>query len=570
MSVVIDIHDLYKRFGDMHALSGLDLQVREGDVHGFLGPNGSGKTTTIRILLGILQATSGHVRLLGGDPWYDAVSLHRKIAYVPGDVTLWPSLTGGDTIDLLGRMRGGIDGRRRSQLIERFDLDPTKKARTYSKGNRQKVVLISALSSRAQLLLLDEPSSGLDPLMEHVFRDCVREARDRGVTVLVSTHILSEMDALCERVTIIRSGETVESGTLESMRHLSRMTIRAELLGDPRGLDRLTAVPTPLPAGNGEGHSPIPRRGPRMTSATLYRADHCSGAPNRNPFTGTLGLLRLYMRRDRIVLPLWVMLLSLPLAPIYNDGLGAVGIWKPSLFQTMVAVAVILTVIRHTRAEEEASRSELLQSTAIGRYSNLTAAVLLAAGASITTGALAIASLLTNPVPLAGSLAFGLALAGSGLVFTAVGAFVAQLSPTARTARGIAFAMLGCAFALRAIGDAGNGRLSWLSPLGWSLQVRPFAGERWWVLLLHVTATLAMVVAAYLLLHARDLGSGLISERPHRVSRISAPRSALETQPDDPLSVTNRVTARSIPRASSSTSGAASKSAVIPNTSSST
>ena len=233
MTAVIDIRDLHKHFGHVRALDGLDLTVEEGEIHGFLGPNGAGKSTTIRVLLGVLRATSGQVRMLGRDPWADAVALHREIAYVPGDVTLWPSLTGGETIDLLARMRGGIDEAHRAELIERFDLDPTKKARTYSTGNRQKVSLISAFSSRARLLLLDEPSTGLDPLMEQVFRECVMQARDRGVTVLLSSHILAETEALCKRVTIIRAGKTVESGSLESMRHLSRTSIKAELLGDP-------------------------------------------------------------------------------------------------------------------------------------------------------------------------------------------------------------------------------------------------------------------------------------------------------------------------------------------------
>jgi len=238
----IEIDDLTKNFGSVRALDGLDLHVREGEVHGFLGPNGAGKTTTIRILLGLVKADQGTVRLLGRDPWSDAVDLHRQIAYVPGDVTLWPSLTGGETIDLLARMRGGIDEKRRDELIERFDLDPHKKARTYSKGNRQKVSLVSAFSSRARLLLLDEPSSGLDPLMEHVFQECVREASGRGTTVLLSSHILGETEALCQRITIIRAGKTVESGTLESMRHLSRTSIRAEMIGDPGDISRIKGV----------------------------------------------------------------------------------------------------------------------------------------------------------------------------------------------------------------------------------------------------------------------------------------------------------------------------------------
>jgi ABC-2 type transport system ATP-binding protein len=238
----IEIHNLTKNFGAVRALDGLELTVREGEVHGFLGPNGAGKSTTIRILLGVVKADGGTARLLGGDPWADAVELHRQIAYVPGDVTLWPNLTGGETIDLLARMRGGIDENRRAELIERFELDPHKKARTYSKGNRQKVSLISAFSSRARLLLLDEPSSGLDPLMENVFQQCVAEARDRGATVLLSSHILAETEALCERVTIIRGGRTVESGSLDSMRHLSRTSIKAELLGDPGDLTRIRGV----------------------------------------------------------------------------------------------------------------------------------------------------------------------------------------------------------------------------------------------------------------------------------------------------------------------------------------
>jgi ABC-2 type transport system ATP-binding protein len=238
----IEVHGLTKNFGAVRALDGLDLTVSEGEVHGFLGPNGAGKSTTIRVLLGLVRANSGSARLLGGDPWKDAVALHRQIAYVPGDVTLWPSLTGGETIDLLARMRGGIDDRKRTELIERFGLDPSKKARTYSKGNRQKVSLISAFASNARLLLLDEPSSGLDPLMENVFQQCVSEARDRGATVLLSSHILAETEALCQRVTIIRAGRTVESGTLESMRHLSRTSIKAEMIGDPGDISRIRGV----------------------------------------------------------------------------------------------------------------------------------------------------------------------------------------------------------------------------------------------------------------------------------------------------------------------------------------
>ncbi|MBR7831158.1 ABC transporter ATP-binding protein [Actinospica sp. MGRD01-02] len=233
MENIIEVVGLRKRFGRTVALDGLDLAVRPGEVHGFLGPNGSGKSTTLRVLLGLLRADGGEAVLLGGDPWRDAVALHRRLAYVPGDVTLWPSLSGGETIDLLGRLRGGLDAARRDELMARFELDPKKKGRAYSKGNRQKVALIAAFASDADLLLLDEPTSGLDPLMEEVFRQCVAEERDRGRSVLLSSHILAEVEALCDRVTIIRRGKTAESGTLTELRHLTRTSVEAELATAP-------------------------------------------------------------------------------------------------------------------------------------------------------------------------------------------------------------------------------------------------------------------------------------------------------------------------------------------------
>jgi ABC-2 type transport system ATP-binding protein len=242
MSDAIAVSGLVKSFGQTRALDGVDLTVGTGEVHGFLGPNGAGKSTTIRILLGLLRADSGSVSLLGGDPWHDTATLHRRLAYVPGDVTLWPNLTGGEVIDLLGRLRGGLDPQRRARLLERFDLDPTKKGRAYSKGNRQKVALVAALASEVELLILDEPTSGLDPLMEAVFRDCITEERDKGRTVLLSSHILAEVEALCDRVSIIRSGRVVDSGTLAQMRHLSRTSITAELDTAPTGLSGLVGV----------------------------------------------------------------------------------------------------------------------------------------------------------------------------------------------------------------------------------------------------------------------------------------------------------------------------------------
>ncbi|RYU12694.1 ABC transporter ATP-binding protein [Nocardioides iriomotensis] len=240
MTTAISAHDVVKTFGTTRALDGLDLEVATGEVHGFLGPNGSGKSTTIRILLGLVRADSGETTLLGGDPWRDAATLHRRVAYVPGDVSLWPNLTGGEAIDLLSRLRGGLDERRRAELLERFDLDPTKKARSYSKGNRQKVALVAALASDAELLLLDEPTSGLDPLMEATFQDCVHELRAEGRTVLLSSHILAEAEALCDRVSIIRSGRIVQTGTLAALRQLTRTTV---IVSTQQPADGLAGVP---------------------------------------------------------------------------------------------------------------------------------------------------------------------------------------------------------------------------------------------------------------------------------------------------------------------------------------
>jgi ABC-2 type transport system ATP-binding protein len=224
----ISCRRVVKSFGATTALDGLDLEVAHGEVHGFLGPNGAGKTVTIRVLLGLLRRDSGDVEVLGQDPWEHAVELHRRLAYVPGDTNLWPNLTGGEIIDLLGGLRGGLDASRRASLLERFDLDPRKKARAYSKGNRQKVALVAALASDAELLVLDEPTAGLDPLMEAVFQDHILDARAEGRTVLLSSHILAEVEKLCDRVTIIRQGRTVQHGTLAELRHLTRTTIAAQ------------------------------------------------------------------------------------------------------------------------------------------------------------------------------------------------------------------------------------------------------------------------------------------------------------------------------------------------------
>lgn len=241
-TAAVEIDGLVKTFGQTTALDRLDLTVSYGSVTGFLGPNGAGKSTTIRILLGLLRADHGTIRLLGQDPWRDAVALHRRIAYVPGDVTLWPNLTGAQAISFLGNLRGGIVESRRNQLIERFELDPHKKARTYSKGNRQKVALVAAFSTDAEIFILDEPTSGLDPLMEKAFQDCVREVADRGAAVLLSSHILAEVEKLCDTVTIIRSGRTVQSGPLAELRHLMRTKVTVRTHGGANTLQHSPAV----------------------------------------------------------------------------------------------------------------------------------------------------------------------------------------------------------------------------------------------------------------------------------------------------------------------------------------
>lgn len=242
MDAVIEVEGLVKKFGSFRALDELDMAVEPGEVHGFLGPNGSGKSTTIRILLGLIRSSGGKTLLLGRDPWRSAVDLHRRIAYVPGDVNLWPNLTGGETIDLLGSLRGGIDPKRRDELCRRFDLEVTKKAQAYSKGNRQKVALIAALATDAELFIFDEPTAGLDPLKEAVFQDCVREIRERGATVLLSSHILAQVEHLADRLTIIRSGKTVESGSLDELRKLTRTTVTAELATAPDGIEQLEGL----------------------------------------------------------------------------------------------------------------------------------------------------------------------------------------------------------------------------------------------------------------------------------------------------------------------------------------
>jgi len=239
---VIRTEGLTKIFGNVRALDGLDLTVRPGEVHGFLGPNGAGKSTTIRVLLGLMKATSGRAELFGSDPWHDAPQLHGRLAYVAGDVALWPGLTGGQCLDILGATHGRVDVRRRADLIERFELDPTKRVRDYSKGNRQKVALVAALAANAELLVLDEPTSGLDPLMERAFQRCVRDRRADGVTVLLSSHKMGEVESLADRVSLVRRGRTVTSGSLTELRRHTRTAVHAVTENEPAGLAHTDGV----------------------------------------------------------------------------------------------------------------------------------------------------------------------------------------------------------------------------------------------------------------------------------------------------------------------------------------
>ena len=237
---IVSVQNLTKRFGKLEALRGVNLEVGEGEVYGFIGPNGAGKSTATRVLLGILQASEGRALVFGKDAWRDAVEIHKRLAYVPGDVNLWPNLTGGEVIDLFTRLRRGDNRARRGELIERFDLDPSKKCRTYSKGNRQKVALVAAFASEADLYILDEPTSGLDPLMEQVFQQCVQEVKAAGKSVFLSSHILQEVERLCDRVSIIRQGQVIESGTLQELRHLTRTSITVQT---ERPIENLAARP---------------------------------------------------------------------------------------------------------------------------------------------------------------------------------------------------------------------------------------------------------------------------------------------------------------------------------------
>ena len=503
------------------------------------------------------------------------MALHRRLAYVPGDVTLWPELSGGEVIDLLGRLRGTIDPKRRASLLERFDLDPRKKARTYSKGNRQKVALIAALAADVELLVLDESTSGLDPLMEGVFRECVAEERARGRTMLLSSHILAEVEAVCDRVTIIRQGCAVETGSLAELRHLTRTMVSAVVNTLPAGIERLPGIynlavdgsqlscevdsqPAGWPdarAGNRRAAQPgLPAADARRPVPASLPGGHRAECGPMNGLSGTGRLIRLILRRDWLKLLIWVFItVAVPigvassfkelyptaaaiqayaresmatpaavgmLGLVYAQTLGGLVAWRTGLNSAiLIAPVSLLFIIRHTRTEEEAGRRELVGATAVGRSAPLTAALGVVLGADLLIGLLIAAGLAAQGLPAAGSLALGLSAASSGWVFAALAAAAAQLTTSPGPARGMALGGFGLAYVLRAVGDAASLNAqpdwaSWLSPLGWVRFTRAFAGEQWGVFALLLGLTAVLAAAAYRLSERRDLGAGLLPARP--------------------------------------------------------
>ena len=467
-AAAVEVHGLTKSFGAVQALRGLDLTVPVGQVTGFLGPNGSGKSTTIRILLGLLRADGGRATVLGGDPWADAVRLHRSIAYVPGDVTLWPNLTGGEAIDILCRLSGPLDPKRKQVMLERFDLDPTKKARAYSKGNRQKVALVAALASKAELLLLDEPTSGLDPLMEAAFTESIREVKAEGRSVLLSSHIFAEVEKLADQVTIIREGVTVESGTIAQLRHLTRSQVtvvldggarragrdagRARRCGSSTGTSRSPSTTSELPEVLAAVAALQPRslvanppsleelflrhygtelaalnRTRAMTATTQPRPPErprrSAARPAADTLAGTGTMIRLVVRRNRVRLVVWWVVLvglfayvdgvlrqtsspprqrsttsrrsatfpsikaltGLAAAPDTLGGAVWTKIWMTCALS--LAFGVVFLVTRNGRADEEVGRTELLRSRILGLHAYSTASWLVNAALCVAVGA---------------------------------------------------------------------------------------------------------------------------------------------------------------------------------------
>ena len=468
--------------------------MRPGSVAGFLGPNGAGKSTTIRVLLGLLRAEGGTVRLLGRDPWRDAVELHRRIAYVPGDVTLWPNLTGAQAIDFLCGLRGGTDQRRRDALVERFELDPHKKARTYSKGNRQKVALVAAFATDADIYILDEPTSGLDPLMERAFEQCVAEVAQRGAAVLLSSHILAEVEKLCDTVTIIRAGRTVQSGSLAQLRHLMRTTVTVRTRGEAAevrnwpgvhdadfgdGQVRFSVGAGPARVDDGPvdpaGHrrvdgrprlagGPVPARVPGRAAMTAAVGARHHAAPARSSFTGLAALVRFALRRDRLRLSVWISVLTLMMVyapngirlaypeaaqrqarvnllktpagimlggPMFGGNETDLGTMMANeLMLTLIVAAsilAILTVIRHTRAEEESGAAELVLSSVVGRHARTAAAVIVMAAVNATLAVTMTAAMAATGFAVVDTAAMCLGVTAVATVFGALAAVTAQM-----------------------------------------------------------------------------------------------------------------------------------------------
>src|SRR6266542_3677208 len=453
---VIRTEGLTKRYGSVLALDSLDLEVARGEVFGFLGPNGAGKTTTIRLLLGLIRPTAGSAAVLGLDPWREAVGLHRRVGYVPGEFVVWPQLTGGEMLELLGNLHGGVDLAYRDELIARFDFDPHKRGRSYSKGNRQKVGLIASLQTRAEVLILDEPTSGLDPLMAAAFQDCAREARDRGQTVFLSSHILSEVEDVCDRVAILRRGRLADVGTLEELRHLSASTVK--------GYD--TAYPTPASRAL-LAATPLANRG----FHALYGIPHAA------------------------------------------DTTGGFTAWRLGTVMSLLAgVWMLLAATRLLRGEEDDGRWELLVSGATTPARMITAtAAALATWLAVAFVALA-AALAKAGLPTKGSLVLAGAVALSGAVFAAVGTLASQLVPIRRRASGLAGAFLGLTFLVRVVADGTSG-VEWLrglSPFGWVEEARAFAGDRSATLLLLAGLATAVLAVALAIARRRDLGRGVL------------------------------------------------------------
>ena len=580
-----------KSFGRTKALDGLDLTVAPGDITGFLGPNGAGKSTTIRVLLGLLRADGGTVRLLGGDPWRDAVALHRRIAYVPGDVTLWPNLTGLQAIDFLARLRGnGVDTRRRDQLIERFELDPHKKARTYSKGNRQKVAIVAAFSTNAELYILDEPTSGLDPLMEKAFQHASRRwpAAARRCCCPATSWPRSKSSATTSRSSApaARCGP----GSLDELRHLMRTTVTVRTRADGQALQRNPSVhdfaiddghytfsvdrneldrdgPThrsrdPRPdrdTGIARGHVParVPGSDPMTTTAIAPRTErHEAAQPGRRgraaepaaagvaprpcPPVGMDAVLTLMMvyapNAIKLAYPeeaqrqARVNLMKTPAAiimggPMFGGNETDLGAMMANeLMLTMIvatSILAILTVIRHTRAEEESGAAELVLSSVVGRYARTYAALILVGGVNAVLAVTMTLAMASTGFAIVDTAAMCLGITGVAMVFGAVAAVTAQLWRQSRTATGAAMAALALAALVRGIGDVINNSgsaLSWFSPIAWAQQMRAFVDLRWWPFALLVVLAIALMALAAALESRRQYDDGNIpstGERPN-------------------------------------------------------